>query len=91
MSTIQTTYYQGGAEFSGKRTKAQLKRVIAEDPAAVYLYDTTAPILGGPKWEGTADTLPADTTFNVVGPDPFTDRSWYASVYRGRDGVVRVK
>lgn len=91
MTKTTPTYYQGGADFSGKRTKSNLKRAIKEEPQNVYLYDTTAPILGGPKWTGMASELPEGVIFNVVGPDPFTDRSWYASVYRGKDGVVRVK
>jgi hypothetical protein len=94
MSATNTVYYQGGAEWFGDRTgktKAELKRQIKADPTQVYLTDTTAPVLGGPKWEGRASDLPEGVVFNVVGPDPFTKRDWYASVYRNKNGGLTVK
>jgi len=93
VSTTNTTYYQGGAEFvySPRKTKAALMRAIKEDPTRVYLTDTTAPVLGDTKWQGRASDLPDGVVFNVVGPDPFTKRDWYASVYRNKTGGITVK
>lgn len=90
MSIQEQTYVQGGADFrfSGKKTKAALKAAIKDDPGEVYLFDTSA---FGSKFSGSAKMLPPNISFNVVGPDPYSNRSWYATVYKGRDGVVRVK
>jgi hypothetical protein len=83
----EKTYVQGGAEFhsKGKRTKAALKAEIKADPSSVYLYDTSA---FANKFSGPADKMPNNIIFNVVGPDPYTDRSWYASIYHGRNGLM---
>jgi hypothetical protein len=84
-------YAQGGADFTNKKpTKAALKLAIKEAPHTVYLYDTAA-MKEWQKFSGYADQLPEDITFNVVGPDPFTDRSWYASIYRNAKGGLTVK
>jgi hypothetical protein len=91
MTSTATIYYQGGAMFVGPQTKTQLRKLIKERPATVHLYDTTAPVLGGAKWEGPADELPTGVVFNVVGPDPFTKRDWYASVYKGKRGQLIIK
>jgi hypothetical protein len=92
MSTAEKTYVQGGADFKpvppGKRTKKSLKAALKEDPTNVYLYDTSA---FANKFSGPADTLPQGYVFNVVGPDPYQDRSWYASVYVGANGSLVCK
>jgi len=81
------TFIQGGANFpvDGNKTKAALKRAIKENPTSVTLY-ATSPM--GPQFAGPATGLEEGTTFNVVGPDPYNDRSWYASIKRGRNGLV---
>jgi hypothetical protein len=92
---IDITCYQGGADFplpkKGRATKTALKHFIKEEPHNVFLYDTTDTALGGPKWEGMAIDLPKGVVFNVVGPDPFADRSWCASIYRNKKGGLAVK
>ena len=84
-------YEQGGADFDGKKTKAALKKAVKENPDQVYLYSTTAIPTSEPKWSGKASELPEDLTFNVVGPDPYTARNWYASVARNAKGELTVK
>lgn len=80
------SYVQGGAAFPGtKNTKTALKAAIKEDPSKVRLYCTSEM---GPQFSDTADKLPEGVTFNVVGPDPYRRRDWYASVKRGRNGLV---
>lgn len=81
-------FVQGGADFKGPKTKKQLKEVVKLDPSLVMLYDTSA---FGSDFNDTADKLPKNMTFNVVGPDPYKARNWYASVYRGRNGELVVK
>jgi hypothetical protein len=44
----------------------------------------------GPQFSGTADQLPEDAEFNVVGPDPYTRRDWYATVKWGVRGTLTV-
>lgn len=87
MST--TTYEQGGANFDGKKTKSNLKAQIANDPDNVQLYSTA--VVGSNHWSGFASNLPEGMEFNVVGPDPYTARDWYATVYRNGYGVVKCK
>lgn len=84
----EMSYDQGGAEFAhtGKATKKALKEAIKEDPSMVYLYSTSAVVQG---WSGQASELPEGMTFNVVGPDPYANRSWYASV-KNNNGKVTV-
>jgi hypothetical protein len=84
------SYVQGGAEFpltngSKNKTKKALKDAIKADPSKVYMYDTSA---FGSKFSGPANALPEGVCFNVVGPDPYSRRDWYASVYKGRNGMV---
>ena len=81
-------FVQGGADFTvpsgARKTKSLLKKLLKEDPSQVYLYDTSA---FGSKFSGSADSLPEGTTFNVVGPDPYTKRDWYASVEKTPRGI----
>jgi|1185.fasta_scaffold664281_2 hypothetical protein len=80
-------FIQGGANFphEGKATKTALKAALKANPTGVTLYATSDM---GPQFNGPASSLPEGTTFNVVGPNPYRDRSWYASVKRGRNGLV---
>lgn len=80
-----STYVQGGASFAGTQTKTTLKKLLKESPNSVTLYGTS-PM--GPQFSGPASELPDGTCFNVVGPDPYTKRDWYASVYKGRNGQL---
>lgn len=44
----------------------------------------------GPQYEGPPQEMPKDMEFIVVGPDPYNDRRWYASVKWNKKGVVSV-
>lgn len=83
------TYIQGGADYStgpsGKKTKARLKQLIQEDPSLVRLYSTSSM---GPQFQGTANNLPSDAEFSVVGPNPYSKRDWYATVKRNPRGEL---
>lgn len=83
-----STYVQGGARFTGKQTKTGLKDAIKYRPHEVTLYGTSDM---GPQFSNRADALPEGTCFNVVGPNPYSRRDWYASVYRGRGGKLVVR
>jgi hypothetical protein len=87
MSTI--THIQGGADFqcTGRRTKKALKTLIETDASKVYLYATSSM---GPQFSGKASDLPEDAEFNVVGPDPYTKRDWYATIKYGVKGKLIV-
>lgn len=88
---MSVQYIQGGAEWrtnGGKKTKTALRTAIKEDPSSVVLFATSQM---GPQFNDSADKLPDDTVFNVVGPDPYTKRDWYASVQRNNRGSLTVK
>lgn len=78
------TFEQGGAEFNGRPTKKALKEAVKSSPGAVWLYSTS--LLGG--WSGFAADLPEGTTFNVAGPNPYSARSWYATIKKDPSGAV---
>jgi hypothetical protein len=93
MSNItEKTYVQGGADwdvkYPARKSKAELKKFIKADPSSVYLYATSSM---GPQFSDTADKLPEGMVFNVVGPDPYTKRDWYASVFRNTRGGITVQ
>lgn len=82
------SYVQGGADFDApKKSKTAFKAAIKDHPEQVYLYATSSM---GPQFRGYASMLPDDVTFNVVGPNPYGDRSWYASVKVGVKGKLVV-
>ena len=78
-----------GAYVDGKRckTKAALKRALKEAPETVR-FDCTAAV--GPD-AGRSDimgnNLPANDKLSVCGPDPYSDRKWYANVSVGKNGA----
>ncbi len=87
-----TIYINAGASLfdpgtGGQRnvkTKAELKREVD----AVWFYSTSA----FTPWNGLAKDLPPGTTLTVVGPNPYTKRSWYASVtFDATKGKATVK
>lgn len=84
-----TTYVQGGADWicAGRKTKKALREMIHSNPGDVRLFATSSM---GPQFSGTADELPEDMQFNVVGPDPYTRRDWYATVKHGARGQLVV-
>ena len=60
------------------KTKKELKESIGEQPLFI---ETSA---FGPEFKG-------DGHYTVVGPDPFTKRSWYATVVIKNGRIVQVK
>lgn len=70
------------------KTKAKLRGFIKEQPESIWLYSTSQVTN---QWSGRANELPPNIEFLVVGPNPYQKRDWYATVYRGRGGVLRVK
>lgn len=80
---------QGGADTAvgPPRTKKALKEAITGDPSTVRLYSTNNITQG---WSGYASELPDGVSFLVVGPDPYTKRTWYAKVERNSRGVLAV-
>lgn len=75
-------YVNVGAKVNGERprTKKALKEAMAAHPETV-LFDRTAAFEGRGPIRG--DELPEDT-LQVVGPDPYTNRKWYASIKNGK-------
>lgn len=91
----------GAATPDGTRikTKAELKRLLlggkvrSENVPATpseVMFDSTA-AMGPGERTYRGDDLPVEYTLQVVGPDPYTDRRWYASVSRDADGKITVK
>lgn len=63
------------------KTKKALKEAVAENPSRVHLEATS---VFGNEYDGPLDGAP-DGTFNVVGPDPYTSRKWYANIDKAGD------
>jgi hypothetical protein len=81
-----------GATVSGERpaSKAALKRALAADPALVQ-FDPTG-LLGSRALSVAIDATVEDIGENklsVVGPDPYEDRRWYATV-EVKNGKLRI-
>lgn len=92
-----TTWINAGAKHStGVRvkTKAELKRTLKATPSAVT-FDTTGNFPNAEERVVASDlgNRPhhADEAWTIVGPDPFTDRKWYATVTVNRLGNLVVK
>jgi len=64
-------------------TKKALVEAIIEYPEKVHLTNLSA--FGG--WSGRANELPIGYKADVVGPDPYKDRRWYATVSRQATGL----
>ncbi len=69
-------------------TKAALKRKFAENPDHVLLYETT---MGNDHIEHFGDSLDIGVKYSVTGPNPYTNRKWYATVEKGQNGRITVK
>jgi hypothetical protein len=86
-------------------TKAKLKELVGQaaraiadgdevDAESIVMFDQTSMVMSG-RIPGTAtvnDLLaaPAETHLQVVGPDPYSRRNWYATVKVARGGKVTV-
>lgn len=63
-------------------TKTALRKALKENPGDVVFDVTTGPALlpEGAATSYRGSEVPEGVTLSVVGPDPFTNRKWYASV-----------
>ncbi|MFI2616633.1 hypothetical protein [Streptomyces sp. NPDC018584] len=81
-----------GASVGGARvaSKAALKRALTSDPASVTFDRTAAvgPDAGQPDIKG--DALPTGDKLTVAGPDPYTNRRWYATVHVDDSGKITI-
>lgn len=66
-----------GTEF---KTKAALRRFIAEHPDDVLFTDTSAFDNRG-SWHGISNWRATDV---IVGPNPWNNRKWYANIINGK-------
>lgn len=87
-------YIQGGVRYRATDgswikppTKKRLKEVAASMPTQVEFYDTSQI---DPNDIIRLDQLATDVKLSVVGPDPFTKRTWYATIERTRTGELKV-
>ncbi len=83
------TFINVGASLNGARiaSKAAFKRAVKETPEAVE-FDSTSPM--GTQFDGGPSDLTAGVKLSVVGPDPYTNRRWYATVERTNAGTIKV-
>jgi len=78
-----------GAYVSSKRpaSKKALKEAVKNAPDTV-VFDATSMYDTRSSYSPT--DIPNGTTLSVTGPDPFTNRKWYASVKLNAKGAVTV-
>ena len=69
-------------------TKSALKRIFAENPGNVVLYETT---LGREDKTYNSDTMDIGDKYSVTGPNPYKSRKWYATVEKVQSGRITVK
>ena len=68
------------------KTKKELKDRIAVYPQTVEFYATS----DFTPFGDTADNLEIGVKYSVVGPNPYTNRVWYATVEKLANGTIRV-
>lgn len=68
----------GASNMRGQRfaTKKALKEALTQDPSSV-MFDGTSTF---DPFYGPATQAPAGVKLQVCGPDPYTQRKWYATV-----------
>ena len=71
-----------GITLDGDRLKTK-KALKEADIAGLYLEATS---VFGNEYNGPLSQAPANTYY-VVGPDPYTDRRWYATITVNPNGV----
>lgn len=80
------SYLNVGATHAGYRViaKKHLKEYLKADPASVT-FDPTSMFDDPTPFDGAH--IPAGRTLTVVGPDPRTNRKWYATVVQTDKGL----
>lgn len=68
------------------KTKKALKAALTEEPENVQFIGNSP----FHPFECSGIGIPEGTTLDVVGPDPYRDRRWYASVSR-KGGKVTIQ
>lgn len=84
-------YFNCGAQGSyGSRfrSKKALREQLMTDAADEVFFDATA--IDAPVGGYRATEVPVGIKLSVVGPDPYNDRKWYATVERKTDGTLKV-
>ncbi len=82
---VGAKHYSSGHDIA---TKSGLKKMIQENPDKVLLYTTS---LFGNQFTKKATELDTGVKYSVVGPNPYNNRKWYATVEKRTDGKVTVK
>jgi hypothetical protein len=68
-------------------TKKALQQLLAVEPSEVLFFNTGLP-LGPGKAEYRGSELDPQYTYQVTGPDPYTNRKWFASVKIRSDSPI---
>lgn len=80
-----------GHRFASKKA---LRELIRTNPQSVGIEDLSMFGSAGPEgaalWTA-ADIPPGIGYRTIAGPDPHTNRKWYASIERTEDGILKVK
>ena len=82
-----STYINGGVRHVNGEpitTKKALKAAIIDNAESVYFYDTSE---FGPRFSGIVSGMPNNASLQVVGPDPYRNRQWYASITCSAKGI----
>lgn len=67
----------------GFPTKKALKDEITANPTNVWFYGTS----DFTPFKGNATELVVGYKYQVTGPDPYTNRKWYATVEKTAKGI----
>lgn len=68
-------------------SKKALRAALAADPSEVVFY-STSPMGPHANESFRGNEVPADVTLSLVGPDPYTSRTWYGTGVHGGTGFT---
>jgi hypothetical protein len=72
-------YFDNGTSKARVASKAELDRHLRDNPGDVE-FDNTAMHMGPGDAKYRASEIPGGLKFQVCGPDPYTNRKWWATV-----------
>jgi uncharacterized ferredoxin-like protein len=85
-------YVNVGVQYIGNGsdipTKTALKRAIADEPSNVRIYSTSG---FSEQYDDIATNVVVGVKYSVTGPNPYTNRKWYATVEKAPNGKITVK
>ncbi len=81
---MQGVWYQMPSGLSRLPSKKALKDQAKAHPETITLEATS---VFGNEPDGPAMYMAVGESASVVGPDPYTKRSWYATITRTTDGL----